>query len=82
MKIDTGGNPIIYYDMCAYCNLNTGGQHEPDCPLAIPLMIGVPFGERLPKAAQSITVKQPSEGWNGDNWGFLQNDKNSIVTMS
>ena len=45
MNIDTAGNPVYHYDMCAYCSLNTAGQHEPDCPLARPLIIGVPFGE-------------------------------------
>jgi len=33
MNIDTGGKVAYYYDMCAICNLNTAGQHEPDCPL-------------------------------------------------
>ena len=34
MKLNTAGNPIYDYDMCALCNLDTGGQHEYNCPLA------------------------------------------------
>ena len=60
MNIDSIGNPIYHYDMCAYCSLDTAGQHEPDCPL---------YQER-----QSITVKMPPEGWNGDNRGFSYPD--------
>ena len=45
-NINTAGEPIYHYDMCAHCSLDTAGQHEPDCPLARPLIIGVPFGER------------------------------------
>ena len=32
MQYDTAGNPIIFYDMCGYCNMTTGGEHEPHCP--------------------------------------------------
>jgi len=34
MQYDTAGNLIIFYDMCAYCHMGTGGQHESHCPLA------------------------------------------------
>ena len=48
MNVDTVGDPVYHYDMCAHCSLDTAGQHEPDCPLAKPLIIGVPFGDRYP----------------------------------
>jgi len=32
MTIDTAGNLIIFYDMCAYCLMDTGGRHELHCP--------------------------------------------------
>ena len=33
MQYDTGGNPIIFYDMCGCCQLDTGGNHQHWCPL-------------------------------------------------
>ena len=48
MNIDTAGKPNYHYDMCAHCSLDTGGSHEPDCPLAKPPFVFVPFGERYP----------------------------------
>ena len=33
IQCDTAGQPIIFYDMCAHCNMTTGGQHESHCPL-------------------------------------------------
>ena len=33
MQYDTGGNPIIFYNQCAHCNLDTGGRHQSWCPL-------------------------------------------------
>lgn len=30
---DTGGQYHPVYDMCGYCEMNTGGQHEAHCPL-------------------------------------------------
>ena len=30
--INPSGEPV--YDMCAYCSLDTAGQHELDCPSA------------------------------------------------
>ena len=35
MQYNTGGNPIIYYDSCACCNLDTGGNHASDCPCRV-----------------------------------------------
>ena len=32
MQYDTGGNLIIFYDMCACCDLDTGGNHQHWCP--------------------------------------------------
>lgn len=32
MQYDTAGNPIIFYDMCAFCKLDTGGNHQSWCP--------------------------------------------------
>jgi hypothetical protein len=32
MQYDTAGNPMISYDQCAYCNLDTGGNHAINCP--------------------------------------------------
>jgi len=32
MQYDTVGNPIIFHDQCAFCRLDTGGQHELWCP--------------------------------------------------
>ena len=32
MQYDTAGNPIIFYDICAYCDLDTGGNHQHWCP--------------------------------------------------
>lgn len=32
MQYGTVGNPIIVYDMCAYCHLDTGGNHQHWCP--------------------------------------------------
>lgn len=28
----TDGTTIDIPDMCAYCNMDTGGNHEPHCP--------------------------------------------------
>ena len=36
MQYDTAGNPMIFYDMCGYCQMTTGGQHQPNCPLFQP----------------------------------------------
>ena len=60
MNIDTAGNLIYHYDMCAHCTLDTAGQHEPHCPL---------YQER-----QSITVKQPPEGWDSRPFGLSYSD--------
>ena len=30
----TDGREIFTADMCGYCQLNTGGEHEKDCPLS------------------------------------------------
>jgi hypothetical protein len=32
MQYDTAGNPIIFYDQCAFCTLDTGGGHQLGCP--------------------------------------------------
>lgn len=32
MQYDTAGNPILFYDMCAFCTLDTGGNHQAGCP--------------------------------------------------
>ena len=32
MQYDTAGNPIIFYDQCACCNIDTGGNHQHWCP--------------------------------------------------
>jgi hypothetical protein len=32
MQDDTAGNPIIFYDQCAYCTIDTGGTHQLGCP--------------------------------------------------
>ena len=37
MQYDTAGNPIIFYDQCAFCELDTGGNHKSWCPLYQPL---------------------------------------------
>ena len=29
----TDGRDIIYYDYCPYCNLDTGGKHQVNCPM-------------------------------------------------
>ena len=38
MQYDTAGNPIIFYDMCAYCDMDTGGNHQQGCPCQQPPM--------------------------------------------
>lgn len=45
MNINTAGESVYHYDMCAYCSLDTAGQHEPDCPLMQALVTGLPVGE-------------------------------------
>ena len=32
MQYDTAGNPMVFYDMCACCDLDTGGNHQHWCP--------------------------------------------------
>jgi len=32
MQYDTAGQPMEYYDMCAFCELDTGGRHQVLCP--------------------------------------------------
>ena len=34
--IDTAGQYHPFSDMCAYCEMNTGGQHQLNCPLFQP----------------------------------------------
>ena len=62
MQYDTAGNPIIFYDMCGYCNMTTGGQHEPHCPCFEPLQrreTYAEFGERLKREIE----EHPEWGW-------------------
>lgn len=37
MQYDTAGNPRIFYDMCGYCDMDTGGNHRSWCPCYKPL---------------------------------------------
>ena len=37
MQYNTAGNPIIFYDMCGYCDLDTGGNHRHWCPCYQPI---------------------------------------------
>ena len=30
----TDGKEVHKFDMCSYCNLNTGGEHQADCLMA------------------------------------------------
>ena len=30
---DTVGNKHFFIEGCSYCQMSTGGQHEPNCPL-------------------------------------------------
>ena len=30
---DTAGNERFFTEGCSYCRMNTGGQHEPTCPI-------------------------------------------------
>ena len=32
MQHDTVGNPIIFYDACAFCEIDTSGNHQLNCP--------------------------------------------------
>ena len=32
MQYDTAGKPMTFYDMCAFCNMGTGGSHQQACP--------------------------------------------------
>lgn len=34
-RIDTAGNKLPEIVQCPYCNVNTAGNHEPDCPFYI-----------------------------------------------
>ena len=64
-NIDTVGNITFHYGMCAYCNLDTAGQHEPDCLLAKPQIVFVPFGERYPdfvKRQKKLIDDRPERG--------------------
>ena len=74
MNVDSAGDPIYHYDMCAHCSLDTAGRHEFDCPLANPQIIGVPFGETLPKIHQGITIIQPPKGWDSRPKGLSYSD--------
>lgn len=31
--IDTAGQYHPFFDMCGYCQMSTGGQHEVHCPI-------------------------------------------------
>lgn len=33
---DTAGQYHPFFDMCGYCEMDTGGQHQPNCPLFQP----------------------------------------------
>jgi len=41
MQYNTAGEPIIFYDMCAYCSMGTGGQHQLNCPLLNEMVVFV-----------------------------------------
>lgn len=32
MQFNTGMQPDNFMDMCAYCEMSTGGQHQSHCP--------------------------------------------------
>ena len=32
MQYNTAGQPMEFYDMCAFCELDTGGNHQVWCP--------------------------------------------------
>jgi len=64
IRADTAGSPVHYYDMCAYCNLDTGGNHEGSCPLASPRIVGIPFGESY----SNLTKRAKAEIGNHPEW--------------
>ena len=37
MQYDTVGNPMLFYDMCACCDMDTGGRHQCWCPCYQPI---------------------------------------------
>lgn len=47
MQYDTAGNPIIFYDMCGYCEMDTGGNHHPDCPCARLTFTNIPYKPKV-----------------------------------
>lgn len=53
MQYDTAGNPIIFYDMCAFCDIDTGGNHQSWCPC-----YQAPI---IPKTSYSIFVERAKE---------------------
>ena len=57
MQYNTAGQPMGFFDQCAHCGTDTGGQHQPGCAFH-ERMAALPFDCKV-----TIIEQMQKDGW-------------------